>query len=464
MGAKGLYVTAATFFRGEPGFTRLLGLLIKKYASLGRVGGSVKLETLNSKEADSLSAFFRRNYVAEESVVISFADFSAALGQTRFTGMDVLDFLSAYQGGQLLTNEEVARTKQMEKDEFFRKFMENYPQIVCQQWLMAVRDKLPGTRRVHLAYEQDLLSLQENLVVVLEALASLPEEYERLPLFARRISGDPHALDSDREAGRWFIDALRIIAGEKEVLLGEETTALRSTVEEENELLYAFGLLRDDLLNFVTCMGLLAVGEQEGKEGEIPYWHQGWRDGAVLNIPLREMIKVTSLYPGIKAKSGKKDVFVVENSGVFSTLADGFSQQDLGLPPLLCTHGQFKLACWAAIERLVAGGCRIWYSGDFDPEGLWIAKRLLARYPDSVRLWRYSVEDYIGSLSQVSLGPERLAKLSAVHCPLFADLVQKIREVGRAGYQEGLVEKLALDMKGLVYGITEVSQKKVSTS
>lgn len=68
------------------------------------------------------------------------------------------------------------------------------------------------------------------------------------------------------------------------------------------------------------------------------------------------------------------------------------------------------------------------------------------------------------NFSQVSLSAERLAKLSAVHSPLFADLVEKIRKVGRAGYQEGLVEKLALDMKGLVYGITEVSQKKVSTS
>lgn len=37
-------------------------------------------------------------------------------------------------------------------------------------------------------------------------------------LFARRISGDPHALDFDTEAGRWFIDALRIIAEENELL------------------------------------------------------------------------------------------------------------------------------------------------------------------------------------------------------------------------------------------------------
>ena len=142
-------------------------------------------------------------------------------------------------------------------------------------------------------------------------------------------------------------------------------------------------------------------------------------------------------------------MFVVENSGVFSSLADIFNQQGLALPPLLCTHGQFKLACWAAIERLVAGGCRIWYSGDFDPEGLLMATRLLERYPDAVKLWHYSVEDYMESLSQVSLGSERLAKLSSVHCPPFTDLVQKIREVGRAGYQEGLVEKLAFDMKGL---------------
>lgn len=453
MGSNSANRDAANFFRGEPGFSRLLSLLIKKYASLGRVGGSVKLENLSAEEADSLSAFFRRNYTVQQSVVISFADFSAALEQTRFMGINVLDFLSAYQGGLLLTNEEVLQRKQLEKAKLLASFMEGYPQALCRKWLTAIQEKLPGTRRVHLAYEQDVLGLQCNLAVVLEALRSLPEDYERLPLFARRISGDPHALDNDTEAGRLFLDALAIIVPEnKETGEAGETAVLRSTVEEENELLYTFGLLRDDILNFVTCMGLLAVGEEGGKEGEMSYWRQAWQSGAVLNIPLREMIKVQYLYPALHAANEKKHVFVVENSGVFSSLTDIFNQQGLALPPLLCMHGQFKLTCWAAIERLVAGGCIIWYSGDFDPEGLFMAGRLLARYPDAVRLWRYSVEDYVESLSQVSLGAERLNKLSAIHGIEFADLVQKMREVGQAGYQEGLIEKLAVDMKTCVFG------------
>jgi len=445
----------ATFFRGEPGFTRLLAIAHKKYASLGRVGGSVKLEKLSTAEADSLSAFFRRNYVAQQSVVIHFADFSAALEQTRFTGIAAFDFLSAYQGGQLLTNEEVLREKQLAKEQLFTCLMEGYPQNLCQQWLTAIKAKLPGTRRVHLAYEQDALDLRRNLEVVLEALCCLPAEYERLPLFARRISGDPHALDHDTEAGRFRCFRYYCTWGKVVVEVGE-TEVLRSTVEEENELLYTFGLLRDDILNFVTCMGLLAVGEDGGKEEDMTYWRQAWQGGAVLNIPLREMIKVKYLYPAINATSEKKHVFVVENSGVFSSLADLFSQQALTLPPLLCMHGQFKLTCWVAIERLVAGGCTIWYSGDFDPEGLFMAGRLLARYPDSVRLWRYSIEDYAESLSQVPLGTERLHKLSAIHWTEFADLVQKIREVGRVGYQEGLIARLAIDMEVLVYGYTKI--------
>lgn len=453
MGSNSANADAANFFRGEPGFTRLLALLIKKYASLGRVGGSVKLEKLSAEEADSLSAFFRRHYVAQQSVVIFFADFSAALEQTRFTGIDVLDFLSAYQGGPLLTNEEVLKEKQFKKEKLFTRFMERYPQELCRKWLIAIKEKSPGTRRVHLAYEQDVQGLERNLEVILEALCNLPEKYERLPLFARRISGDPHALDNDTEAGRLFLDALNIIvAGEKETVAVGESEVWRSTVEEENELLYTFGLLRDDVLNFVTCAGLLATGDDSGKEWDMTYWRQAWQAGAVLNIPLREMIKVKYLFPALNVAGEKKHVFVVENSGVFSSLADIFSQQGLALPPLLCMHGQFKLTCWAAIERLVAGGCTIWYSGDFDPEGLFMAGRLLARYPGSVRLWRYSVEDYMESLSQVALGSERLNKLAAIPWIECADLVQKIKEVGRAGYQEGLVAKLATDMEVLVYG------------
>ncbi len=440
----------AGFFRGEVGFTRLLSLLIKKYASLGRLGGSVKLENLSAAEADSLSAFFRRNYLPQQSVVISFADFNAALQRTKFTSIHLVDLLSAYQGCRVLTNEEINRQKHEEKEKFFAVLQEKYPQVVCQKWLSAIRDKLPGTRRVHLAYEKDVLGLNRNLEVVLKALGNLPKQYERLPLFARRISGDPHALDTNTEIGRLFLDALSSsVEDKKSVEVGEEV--LRSTVEEENELLYTFGLLRDDILNFVTCTGLIAMEEVSGKKEEVVYWRQAWQAGAVLNIPLREMLKVKHLYPALFVESGKKDVFVVENSGVFSSLIDIFTQQGLALPPLLCMHGQFKLACWVAIDRLVAGGSTIWYSGDFDPEGLFIAGRLLTRYPDSVRLWRYTVEDYMESLSQVSLGKERLNKLAAISEPTLTDVIEKIKDVGRAGYQEGVVEKLAADIEGMVF-------------
>ena len=70
---------AAAFFRSQPGFKRLFTLLIQKYQSLGKIGGSVKLERLDDEEVQSLASFLRVNVQQRDVVRISFEQFAAAL-------------------------------------------------------------------------------------------------------------------------------------------------------------------------------------------------------------------------------------------------------------------------------------------------------------------------------------------------------------------------------------------------
>jgi uncharacterized protein (TIGR02679 family) len=302
-------------------------------------------------------------------------------------------------------------------------------------------DKAPSARLAQRAGAGDL-DFTVNMTLALRALANLPDDYQRLPLFVTQIGGDPHSLDPDRAAEKLFLEGLRIIR----VSRGDPEEELSgSAVENINELLYGVKLLRDDLLNFVTCYGLAAFGET----GEITYWREAVTVGAPLNIPLRELIRVTTLRPvGQDAENVTGDgkdfsVFVVENSGVFSALLDHVTVRR---QPLVCLHGQFRLASWALLDRLTAGGAVLHYSGDLDPEGLQMAQKLLLRYPGQAVTWRMSVADYLRAGPAVPPAKTRLQKLASLQTPQLTPLAEALAAKGLAAYQEGIVTELTADL------------------
>jgi len=110
--------------------------------------------------------------------------------------------------------------------------------------------------------------------------------------------------------------------------------------------------------------------------------------------------------------------------------------------PLVCTHGQFKLAAYRLLDMLVASGCQLKYAGDFDPEGLQMAARLKERYNDKLDYWCMDLESYVASEPSVELAKERLVKLTRVTDVELQDVVEEMRRRGKAGYQEALMEKM----------------------
>ena len=63
-------------------------------------------------------------------------------------------------------------------------------------------------------------------------------------------------------------------------------------------------------------------------------------------------------------------VYVMENPAVFSAILD--ANDNSRLPPLVCTSGPLSVAALLLLDELVAAGGILYYSGDFDPEGLQI--------------------------------------------------------------------------------------------
>lgn len=422
-----------TYLKEESGFDRLLPKLIERYRQLGRIGGSVKLTHLQPNEKMAFTTFFRKDYTHQSSATISFALFEKALSKTKYAHLEIKDILEAYAGEKLVTKMEEKEQYELQKEAFFHQLIDENPHAA--RWLHFVKNKGRGTRFLHSLYDENCQLLRTVIQHVCQALKQLPRgnRFERLPFFAQKITKNPHAFDLDGEQGKALLHALQFHLYEK----GEISFIYSQlTSEEANDILQSFHLLRDDLLNFVTCIGLLGTTSK----GDYELFQAANREQAALNLPLREVVKLTTCRP-IMGNA----VFIVENSGVCATILDRWPFPEP--PPLICTHGQFKLAALLLIDLLVKENVTIYYSGDFDGEGLQMAQRLKKRAPEHVKLWRYSLKDYQHCISNKDLENERLSRLNMIDLPELMEVREEMINQKKAGYQEELIDELIHDMK-----------------
>ena len=439
---------AKDYFSSTKGFARLFKAMAQKYQSLGRWAGSVTLTSLKNEERDALSTLFRADFSRRKSITISVERFAKALELTKFSGISALSLLEEIQGQSLLSNSDRLAHKERAKATFFNDLAVQYTEPYCQLWLQAISKKQPGTRSIQTTFDTRFEQLRVQMHHVLSALTAInrhhPNEIERLPMFARRITKDPHGFDPNSDTGRILLQALKILSSQ--VRESDPLALALSGAEALTELYFSFGILRDDLWNFVTCTGITGSAADNQPLG---YLTEAYRQQVTLNLPLREVVRID------QACAAGQLVYVVENSGVYSALIDlcrDFCEEQELMemtpnPPLICTHGQFKLASLLLLDKLAASGTRIYYSGDFDPEGLSMAERLLLRYPGQAKAWLYTLEAYQLSRSDQVLSPKRLKQLDRVSSPELAPLKEKLLQTALAGYQEGILSDLWRDVK-----------------
>lgn len=418
---EGLYAEAHSYF-SEKTVLQQLGLAFcEKYRSLDHWGGIVVLENLPLEKKQELSAFLREDVTKKEPVRIRYTSFAAAWGKTRFSALPLEEFLMRLYPGRLETKRESAEALAAARQEILDGLLQKHPSDWSNRWLQALQKQ-----ELRLAHPEFYGNAQ-LLALLADALDALPVSYERLPFFANRVTGNPHALDWDTDAGKIFLQALSYLSG----------GAAHDSVEEKSDLLYAYHLLRDDILNFATAVGLRAW---KGSE-EFMYWNMAAQAIAPLNLPFREIVRADRIMPYQDGASGSF-VYIVENSGVYSTLLDALQRQKKP-GTLLCLHGQLKTASWALLDRLAKGGAVFWYSGDFDPEGLLIAQRLRQRY-ENVQLWHFSAVEY--QRTQIPLPANRLKRLQGI-CDLeLKPIVMKMQEWKCAYYQESFADLLLKDL------------------
>jgi uncharacterized protein (TIGR02679 family) len=414
----------------ETAFQKLFLLFRKRYESLGRIGGSVSLKSFSDDELKAISGL--TGLPVEElrgKQSITLLRFEKTLNLTRYQYDSLLSFLEDYFEETLVANKERLIQEQEREMNFLGEMKAEFPQI---DWYIDwISSKSADTRWIWSVYKEDSARLLSYFASLEKAWGVIGEGkiFIRMPLFAQKVTGNPHAFDRNTALGKMLLHLLTVDQKTKE----EGEVNFSKTSEEENDLLGFYGLIRDDLWSFVTFQNILAEIDQEIH----PVWKAAQETGTVLNLPLKELIKVDRVYP-----FERNAVWVVENSSVASTLMDLAPYA-----PIICTHGQVRIAGWRLIELLVLSGVTIYYSGDLDPEGMLIADRLVRRFPKAVRLWRMDEKSYLEAMSDEIISDKRLSQLKKLHYPGLNKVAEVMQSKKRAGYQEAMVEVMVEDLK-----------------
>lgn len=422
-----------SYIEERPVYHKVLQELKKKYESLGEGRGSVVLSHLTRQEREQLQGMFRINPYEDKKVVFKVQDFEAALQQSRFEGISTKMILEAFFQVKLQTKREVKESFQREFEEVISEFMykdiqedidgtdEDNPFKVWFTKQINEKENLLSYLRQKL---REGIDLKGFLSIMQTAVNSLPfqnqvceEEKILLPIFAAQVSGNPHYFDSNTIGEKVLLEYIKSNVTKR--------NHVETMVEEKWELFYKAGLMKDELSNSILIYGL------RGKKKDGLY-HQGLEGFYEEKQPIQVTLRTLSDIAVLQAR--KKDIYIVENPAIFMHLID--TNPDLAM---ICTSGQLCLSGLLTLDLLANSNYKLYYAGDFDPEGLQIADKLNRRYGKQITMWGYTKENYLNAMSDVTLSEERLKKLDSIESKELIDIITSIRECKKAGYQEKLI-------------------------
>ncbi len=487
------------YFRSMPVFERLLSQFCEKYRSYGCFCGSARLNIRSEDEREALEGFFARSYHNQKTATISAQAFRRALEHTRFVELSPEEILEAFAGAPLSgKREEESRRKaciarcwkaaigQQEAYadcEASRQLLhelravaekeepaissEDVPSIgaidntahtctsedagaACEEERSSDRGECSPedagnaaseeavtalyrqlmSGRQELVENKLLCALTEDLHMLVRALEILnrlcvEKRYQYLPVFAAVLFGDPHRLDP----GTRDAHLLQLLLQWLEIQRGVEADEMNSIPSLRRQASYlSAGILLDDVSNYAMLCGVEAIG----RDGLVHAGMAGFAaDGAPVNVPL-------SVITGWAQLRCRDNTFwIVENPVVYAVLCERFGRTR----SLMCMNGQPRLSAWLILKLLRDGGIRVYYAGDFDPEGLCIAEKVQqSLLPGQCVFWHMSEADYCSAQSQKPINARRMKMLDHLQDPLLQNTAALIRQQGVAGYQENILQ------------------------
>ena len=158
-------------------------------------------------------------------------------------------------------------------------------------------------------------------------------------------------------------------------------------------------------------------------------WSASCRNQVAWKAPLKHLLKMDLIYPELGDA-----LILVENASVFYILSAMFNSL-----PIVCFHGKLRKSVWTFMDKL-SEDARVYYAGDFDPEGLKMADDLKQVYGDMIDLSLMRKKYYEGSKPRTKVKPANLDLLKKIKDERLKEVADEIMETRLVGRQYNLIE------------------------
>ena len=323
------------YFLGSATLTRLLAGFYEKYRSFGTVRGSVQLRGLGDEGIEALEGLTGKNFHGKKSAAISAEKIQKCLDGSCYAGVTLDELVAHWNRGEVKSKKQERQENEARYAAFFGQFVEEYEGTVGGKWLQEVLAERGDEERIlrrRFKESNPTGGLCREIEILMTAINSLPvwtDSYEYLPIFAAKVSGDPHYFDHKEKDTVLFYYAIH------HVLCPEMSLKMPIPARERHELLLLAGIIVDPVSNDAMVYGLRAwTGEEE---------HMGLRGfcerGEPLSVTLSTIVKLDQ----VQCRGGQ--VYVVENPTVFARLVES----DVSV---ICGNGQPNQAVLQLLDRI----------------------------------------------------------------------------------------------------------------
>ena len=384
------------YFKDKKGYDRFITKIYEKYQSISRFSGTIKLNCLNDEEAYALSRLFGENYNSGDDVKISIKQFLKIMDKSKFKDFDITTFITEYLNVSLLTNKELKSNLIIAEDNFYQELIKDN--------LMLKKIINKDNLLIHQRYVKNKQKLKNDLINIINLLNHLPKEKTMISLYAATYTKDPHYLDLDSKTSNLFISCLSIL----------DNIDFPNTREDKIKLLYKHNIEMDNLSNYVLTYNLLSSRK---------WINDLSKETLILNI--QNILNTNSF------DSKLKKVFIFENPSILTKIL--YFDIDVSV---IISGGFPNNAVYLLIDKLIENDNKIYYNGDFDPEGLIIANKLKNKYQDKLELFCYDKIDYDNCKSNKIISNKRLNKMDKIDDSKLIIIKDQLLKNKLAAFQE----------------------------
>lgn len=422
MGRKVSRKSAINYYKNSLAYRKMCKDLMMKYKRYGRLTGRISLKDYTDKQKIKIADFVGESVADLGSKNdVSVAKIKSAHLDAKYGDYDLAYLASEVTGIGLSVDSDGSKPSKEAIKETIRDEIRQLLSAVRSDVLDEIMDKIYYENKYKEISLGDIYFLGNAIEKINQRAGQFDgvnfDNYIYLAVFAAEITSNPYEFDEGTVLGDWLFRILALTYGDKPVGM--------SYMEYRDRVFEHYGILLDDIFHFLSVNHMLA--RSNGEVNSV--WSASCRNQVSWKAPLKHILKMDLIYPELGDA-----LILVENASVFYILSAMFNSL-----PIVCFHGKLRKSIWTFMDKL-SKDAKVYYAGDFDPEGLKMADDLKQAYGDMIDLSLMRMKYYEGSKPRTKIKPANLDILDKIRDEKLKEVAEAIKDTKLVGHQYNLIE------------------------